>query len=235
MVLVDDIRRRLFEQPEIAISTEETRYYLNGIFLCAEGDQVTAVATDGTRLIRSVAKTAVTGTWPPLIVRREAVETMTALKGDRVSTDGHIVQMTAEGITFASKVIDGTYPDWHRVVPQKSLNTVEFDRKEMLGTLARFKAMLGEVKDNCAKIEWTRGGDALRLQLSRTQIAEDVVPAAVGAKDGVVGINSKYFAEVLEALGIERVLFDSADPGSPIRISAPDSDDVLAVIMPMRV
>jgi DNA polymerase-3 subunit beta len=234
MTLDDDIRRRLFEQPEIAISSEETRHYLNGIFICADGDQVTAVATDGHRLIRSVAKAAVTGSWPAIIVRKEAVETMTALKGDSIATDGRIIQMTAERITFASKLVDGTFPDWHRVIPAKSLNTVEFNRAEMLGTLARFKAMLGDVKDNCAKVEWTYGGDALQLQLSRSVIAEDAVSATTGSKDGVVSLNSKYFAEVLEALDAERILFDSADPGSPIRISAPDNDDVIAIIMPMR-
>jgi DNA polymerase-3 subunit beta len=221
------------------MSTEETRYYLCGISLSVANGGAIAVATNGHWLVRSAATVAVSGDWPSIIIPKPAVTVMAGLAGDRLIADGRIVQMinSAKGITFAAKLIDATYPDWSRVVPKESISSVVLSVDELLAGLARLKAVAGRGQSNkqgVCGLEWSAARGSVKLSLPRTDAAEDVVSATVGDFDGRFACAIGYLADALHSLNAERAIIDNADERSPIRITAPGRDDVLAVIMPMR-
>jgi DNA polymerase III subunit beta len=240
MMLDDGARHRLFELTQFAISTEETRYYLNGVFLTAADGKALGVATDGHRLACSSAAVSFTQPWPAIIVPRPAVESIIALKAEKLITDGRVLQAFAEDIVFASKTIDGTFPDCSRVVPAASGSNVEFDIDEMLGALSRLRAVANkedaQKRSGVCGIEWSAGGDTLTLCLPRADTAQDAIAATASDDDrgGHFACSINYLADALENLDAERAIIDSADPGSPVRIMAPAKDDVLSVLMPMR-
>jgi DNA polymerase-3 subunit beta len=239
MVLDDTSRPRILDVPKLAMATEETRYYLCSTALSVVGNEAIAVGTNGHWLARSAATVAVSGDWPSIIIPRPAVTAMAGLAGDRLITDGRIIQMTCpeRGVTFASKLIDATYPDWSRVVPSESINSIELSVDELLAGLARLKAVAGSdvgTRQGVCRLEWSAARDAVKLSLSRTDAAEDVVSATVGEFDGRFACAIGYLVDALHSLNAERAIIDNADERSPIRITAPGRDDVLAVIMPMR-
>jgi DNA polymerase III subunit beta len=232
--LNDANHRRILKTPKSAISDDGTRRHLEGIFISVSGDQATAVACDGHRLTRGLASVAATGEWRSIIVAKSAIEIMTALGGNRLITDGRIVQMISEETTFASKVIDETYPDWKRVVPQKSQNTVEFNIADLLSALARIKAVAigdGVDKHRTCGLKWCTG-DSLTLLL-RDDAAEEIV-AALAVGECILAVAIDYLIDALEALDAERAVIDCADCGSQIRITAPGDDGVLGIVMPRR-
>ena len=232
-------------QVEFAISTEETRYYLNDIHLhtlAGEGGAsvLRAVATDGHRLSRmELPAPAGAEGMPAVIVPRKTVAELGKIAKDH---DGEIIielsatkiRVTAGAITLTSKLIDGTFPDYQRVIPagNDKLVTLEADA---------FKQAI----DRVATISSERGR-AVKLALSDAGLTLSVTNPDSGSAteelspdyDGApieIGFNARYLLDVLGVLGGDSLQMKLAEPGAPAVLQRREGDSLLVVLMPMRV
>lgn len=227
------------------ISTEETRYYLNGVFFETDtsGLELRAVATDGHRLgSRKVTLPAATKPEGKFIVPREAVDALHKLIGGaevRVSfTDTH-VEFTGNGVFIRSKLIDGTFPDWRRVVPQEFVTAVKA-KTDALMRAARI-AKFGE-RSAALKFEPKDSGVTVSGRSHNGDTITAVVPGGrtVGEKPITFGLNAKYVETAVRAIGEKAVEFLLNDSGGPMRLvpagerPEPFGGDIL-ILMPMRV
>jgi DNA polymerase-3 subunit beta len=224
--------RRLFVQPAFAVCTEPTRYYLCGLFLTSIDGRLASVATDGRRLVRVVSDVAAPelgGVIPP---GAACAEIARLAKGNITLCIGRkIIEAHTGSYRFSSKLIDGSFPDYERVIPPPSPHTFECDRAALLGALARAAAVAEDKgKLPAIRLEWR--ADALRLTLA-DESAHDEIDAG-GGRPGWVGVSLRLLTGLLGALDGERVLFDAADPHLPIRVSVVGDADLLALLMPMQ-
>lgn len=214
---------------KFAISHEETRYYLCGVHLhnTAEGG-VRAVATDGHRLAHNTAcgMPAI----PAVIIPAKTVSLVPAGEVD-VSLNNRMCRFATADTIIVSKLIDGTFPDYVRVIPQNNHNVVTVDRKELASAVTRASAVASE-RGKGAKFTIANDNIAIDMQAEDGTAHEDV-PAQYSGEPVEIGFNSQYMSDVLAAV-----------PGDEIRVSLSDgqtpaifqgSGDVLALCMPMRV
>lgn len=221
----------LFAQVAFAISTEKTRYYLNGVYLHTVNGHVRAVATDGHRMARADGA-AIAPTIPGIIVPRKTVGLLPA--GEvAIEVSDTKIRITAGSTVLVSKLIEGTFPDYERVTPKNNDKLATVDRSALLEAVDRVSIVASE-----------RGGKAIKLvaagglvTLSATNsdggaASEDL--AADDAAEMIVGYNSGYLADMLRAVGGTTAKFAWSDAGAPTLITG-DNDNWLGVLMPMRV
>ena len=236
--------KKLIERTQFAISNEEIRYYLNGIFLhtveTPAGLSFRAVATDGHRLARAdVPAPAGAAGMPGIIVPRKTVGEIQRLLEDpeqeiTVELSDAKIRLTVGDVVLTSKLIDGTFPDYGRVIPQANDKELKVDRAEF-----------GEAVDRVSTISSERGR-AVKLTLSEGRLVLTVVnPDSGSATEELVveyesdaldiGFNARYLLDITGQLTTETALFRLADPGSPTLIQDMGDPDTLYVLMPMRV
>jgi DNA polymerase III subunit beta len=229
----DEDRRRLFEKPAYAISDEKTRYYLCGLNLKYDGGLI-ACAADGHQLITTnIFSHSVTLPDNGAIIPAHACAVISKLDGCTLQINNKYIEAFTDTVHFSHKLIDATYPAFERVIPERSENSIKIDRKELIAALNRMALAASSEKNvvAAAQLEW---GEELSLSLARQlDVAADVLPAKANGA-GKFKANIRLLTGLLGALGGEFVLLDSADEGSPIRITLPGDDDLLAVLMPMR-
>jgi len=238
-----------------AISTEETRYYLNGAYLHATGSgdegRLVTVATDGHRLGRATlaAPDGAGETLPGVIIPRKTVTlAMKALKA--AGPDATVVLTVSDSlITFAmgpvvltSKVIDGTFPDYARVIPEGNANGWRFDVSPMLAATERV-SIISSDRGRAVKMAWSR--DMVELTVNNPDQGEGQDTVSVEGGDGddvTIGFNSRYLGEMLaqiQAAGASSATVALGDAGSPPRFTPAhkDTDEIETtfVLMPMRV
>ena len=236
--------RSLIDATQFAISTEETRYYLNGIYMHSVatdgGDRLRAVATDGHRLARAEipAPNGSVG-MPGIIVPRKTVgEIQKLLEAPDAEAAIEIsetkIRITTGDVILTSKLIDGTFPDYGRVIPQNN-------DKEMLVERDEFKAAV----DRVSTISSERGR-AVKLAISEGRMILTVVnPDSGSATEELaidydsdpleIGFNSRYLLEITSQLRGDTACFRLADAGAPTLIQDKGVEDALYVLMPMRV
>ena len=236
--------RRLIDRTQFAISTEETRYYLNGIFFHVHGEgdnaRLRAVATDGHRLAKAeIDAPAGSQGMPDIIVPRKTVGEIQKLLDDPdknviVDLSDTKIRLTIDNITLTSKLIDGTFPDYERVIPKGN-------DKIMTVTTSTFK----EAVDRVSTISSDRGR-AVKLSLSNDMLelavnnpdsgsATDEIAVGYDSEPLEIGFNSRYLLDIADQLHTEEAVFRLADPGSPTLVQDKDDPDALYVLMPMRV
>jgi DNA polymerase-3 subunit beta len=232
----------LFQRPLFAVSTERTRFYLCGALLHDDGGDLVAVATDGHRLCRTaIAAAAGLSADRTLVVPRPAVEIIVRLldnkNNERITLrrSQTLLAVEAAGFTFASKLIDSTFPAYERVVPAPSNNVATVDRAAFALALRRVAAVAdwSGKAERTVGLAWAAGEPLLRLCLAGLDVADDVVDAEVAGR-GRVAAQLGYVAEMLEELGGSRVCVDAESPAGPIRFTDPDNVDCLALLMPCR-
>lgn len=212
---------------QFAISKEETRFYLNGVFLHNPGSALVAVATDGHRLSRHTAPTV--GDLPPVILPRKLVSILP--KGSvRVSLSATKVRIETDDTTITSKLIDGTFPDYQRVIPTGNDKIVLADRKALATAVERVSTVATE-RGRAVKLEISPGQIALSVRGDAE--ATDAVEADYSGEPIEIGFNAAYLTELLANLSGDTVRIALNDGGSPTIFTGGD-DDVLVVLMPMR-
>jgi DNA polymerase-3 subunit beta len=223
-----------------AISTDETRYYLNGVYLHPAGDRLVAVATDGHRLARCSCPlpAGAEAMTPLLIPRKTCAELGRGAKGEttaRLEASDSKVRVVLGDRRLTSKLIDGTFPDYGRVIPTDAAVTVTVRREQLAAALGRVRSVADERGRavRCA----VAGAELALSMVQETGQAEDAVPVE---SDGeiVIGLNGDYLETALSSLPGERVTLAMTDPGSPAVLRPAESIDDplrLVVIMPMRV
>ncbi|WP_293857379.1 DNA polymerase III subunit beta [uncultured Alsobacter sp.] len=230
----------LFDRIAFAISTEETRYYLNGIYVHERAGKLYGVATDGHKL--ALAGWTLDGTWPQgVIVPTKAIKAATAAfpKGCEIATNGQRISFRAGDVVLMSKLIDGTFPDYMRFIPQASDdNTViRVDRETFGSAIARLRSIMSE-RGSAVKMEVD---DSIRGSVrgpegdeGSEEIQGEIV--RLGKEETTVGLNSRYLDLVLGSITTELVDLEYANAGAPVRLTpVGPGAEYLAIVMPMRV
>lgn len=257
-----------FVQP--AISDEPTRFYLNGVYFArpviSGAHRLHIVATDGHRLHRwegepmegkpgaLYGETAV----PPLIIPRLTVASILAFAGDgaglAMEGNANYVAATAGPARLVSKVIDGAFPDYMRVIPTRAAFTMTADRSELASKCAAVSAVCdskarlvrmglahkaGELLLTSRNFEGGEAADSLKVKASAARWGKEhgkkgePEPAAPAVIEW--GINASYVRDALASMTGENVTVDSVCPASAFRVTDPADDRRLAVLMPIRV
>lgn len=206
------------------ISTEETRYYLNGVYLHAVDDRFVAVATDGHRLMRNVGPAG--ALQYGVILPRKLVGLLP--KGAvTVELSQNKVRVTSGSMVITSKLIDGTFPDYVRVIPTGNSNVLTVDRQALMKAVERVAA----VSDDKSRAVKFAVGDVLRLMLADK--ASDEVSIEFEGEPLEIGFNARYVNDMLGALDEPNVRFALGDAGMPAVVKG--EGEWTAVLMPVRI
>jgi len=236
--------KRLIDRTRFAISTEETRYYLNGIYLhAAASDKVNmlrAVATDGHRLARMEIPLPEGATgMPGVIVPRKTVTELRKLL-DEMEQDVAIalsdtkIRFTFGDTVLTSKLIDGTFPDYDRVIPMNNDRILEVDCKAFAEAVDRVSTISTE-KSRAVKLAIERGNLTLSATSPENGTASEELEVRYGAQALEIGFNARYLLDIAEQIEGEGARFAMADAVSPTVVRDSADSSALYVLMPMRV
>ncbi len=240
--------KRLIEKARFAISTEETRYYLNGIYLhTAQSSGKTvlrAVATDGHRLaqIETDAPAGATG-MPGVIVPRKTVnevhKLLEGVDGDvKVSLSNTRIQFSiAKGqyhVVMTSKLIDGTFPDYQRVIPQANNKVMMVGNAEFAAAVDRVATVSSE-RGRAVKLAIEQGKLVLSVTNPDGGNATEEIPVDYDADKLEIGFNARYLLDITAQLESSTVKLFLSDAGSPTTVRDESDEGALYVLMPMRV
>jgi DNA polymerase-3 subunit beta len=236
--------KRLIDRTQFAISTEETRYYLNGIFFHAiESDgalKLRAVATDGHRLARAELE-APSGTegMPGIIIPRKTVAELQKLVDApdvvaMVELSDAKIRFTVGSVVLTSKLIDGTFPDNQRVIPSGNDKKLTIGRQEFAASVDRVSTISSE-RGRAVKLSIADGQLTLTVNNPDSGSATDELAADYDSDPLDIGFNSKYLLDITSQLSGSDAVFMLADAGSPTLVRDTGDEDVLYVLMPMRV
>ena len=236
--------RALIDRTRFAISTEETRYYLNGIYMhAAERDGVAvlrAVATDGHRLA-SVEIPLPEGAedMPGVIVPRKTVGELRKLV-DETTEDVSVglsetkIRFSFDSAVLTSKLIDGTFPDYQRVIPAGNDKELKVDRKLFADAVDRVSAISAE-KSRAVKLTLSAGAMVLSANSPESGSAREELEVDYQGEDMEIGFNSRYLLDIAQQIEGESACFALADSASPTILSEVGDSSALYVLMPMRV
>ncbi|MEZ7864489.1 MAG: DNA polymerase III subunit beta [Rhodospirillales bacterium] len=236
--------RSLIDRTKFAISTEETRYYLNGIYLHKADrdgvDVLRAVATDGHRLASVEAPLpAGSENIPGVIVPRKAVTELRKLideSGDEVaiSMSESKIRFSFDNAVLTSKLIDGTFPDYQRVIPSGNDKDMEVNCKLFSDAVDRVSAISSE-KSRAIKLVLSSGLLALSASSPEHGSAEEEIEVTYEGDSVEIGFNSAYLLDITRQIEGDTALVSLADGNSPTILREMDDASALYVIMPMRV
>ncbi len=234
--------RQLIERVRFAISTEETRYYLNGIYLhdVAEGPSLRAVATDGHRLAQTqIARPEGAANMPGVIIPRKTVQEVSKLLDGvdtsvTVSLSASKIQFAFSNLVLTSKLIDGTFPDYERVIPRNNDKMLEVDRKTFADAVDRVSTISLE-KSRAVKLSVGDNRITLIVNNPDSGSAEEEIAAGYESDPLEIGFNSRYLLDVANQVGGESIKMELQDSGSPTVVRDPNDKLSLYVLMPMRV
>ncbi len=231
--------RGLFALAEFAMAQQDIRYYLNGMLLVVDQASLQAVATDGHRL--SWASLAVPGTYTrqEVILPRKTVLELGKLLADSdepVTLDilANQVRFRFGNVELVSKVVDGKFPDYNRVIPSGYTKLLELDRLELLSALQR-AAILSNEKFRGVRVVLSDGELRIICTNAEQEEAEEVLEVPYKGDSLDIGFNITYLLDVLQNLESERVRLGFGDANSSALVSMPDRDDYKYVVMPMRI
>ena len=237
----------MIDSARFAVSTEETRYYLNGIYLHQIGEEMRMAATDGHRLARTTTPLPHNADGiPGVIIPRKAVgEIRKTLDGKGVSGAVSIdlsetkLRISYGSTVLSTKLIDGTFPDYERVIPTGNTCTMEADSAELSAAIERVSAISSE-KSRAIKMTLAEGEITIAATSSENGSATDTLDSERSHWNGPpieIGFNGRYMMDIIAAAGCDRLTLAMADSASPCVItnSANDGAKSLFVLMPMRV
>jgi len=236
--------RRLIDKTRFAISTEETRYYLNGIYLHAvdgdDGPALRAVATDGHRLARVDAPLPEGAEgMPGVIVPRKAVAEVRKLIEDldgavAVSVSETKIRFAFGSVVLTSKLIDGTFPDYARVIPLDNDKVLEIEGKRFSEAVDRV-ATISTEKTRSIKLNLSRGRMVVSANSPDSASATEEIAVSYDAPDLQIGFNARYLLDMAGEIDGESLRMVMSDAVSPTLMRDPADSGALFVLMPMRV
>jgi DNA polymerase-3 subunit beta len=236
--------KKLIDRTQFAISTEETRYYLNGIYIhlvtVADKAMLRAVATDGHRLAQAqlAAPEGTRGMAGVIVPRKTVGEIQKLVESPDEEVDVELsdtkIRVTIGAVVLTSKLIDGTFPDYVRVIPQGNDKILKVDKGEFKDAVDRVSTVSSE-RGRAVKIALSDGKMVLSVNNPDSGSATEEIGVDYGADPIEIGFNSKYLLDVTQQLETDSAEFRFADPGSPTLIQDESSTDALYVLMPMRV
>lgn len=238
------VMRRLFDKSKFAISNEETRYYLNGVYLHVsdgeDGQVLRCVATDGHRLARIDAKLPENASgMPGVIVPRKTVNELRKLLDDddisiAVSVSETKVRFATPAITLTSKVIDGTFPDYTRVIPHGNTRRLEVDANDFAKAVDRVATVSSE-RSRAVKLSLDEDRLVLSVNAPDSGAAEEELAVSYGDERLEIGFNAKYLLEIASQVDRENAVFMFNSSGDPTMMREGNDTSAIYVVMPMRV
>ncbi len=235
---------QLIDRTRFAISTEETRYYLNGIFLHVSDEELKAAATDGHRLAKFTLKRpdGAEG-MPDVIVPRKCVAELRKLLEEALDSSV-LIDLSASkvrftlggenGVVLTSKLIDGTFPDYTRVIPTGNDKLLRLDPKSFWQGVDRVATIATE-KTRAVKMALENDKVTLSVTSPDNGTASEEVPADYKSDGFEIGFNATYLKDILGQIDGDTVELHLADAGAPTLIRQDEKSPALYVLMPMRV
>ena len=236
--------RSLIDRTRFAISSEETRYYLNGIFLHATArdgvDVLRAVATDGHRLA-SVEVPLPDGAagMPGVIIPRKTVNEVRKLLDDadsdlEIALSPSKIRFAVGSAVLTSKLIDGTFPDYERVIPAHNDKTLDVNCKQFEAAVDRVAAISSE-RSRAVKLRVDNGLLELTASSPEHGTAQEELEITYAGERLEIGFNSRYLLDITTNIEGEHVRLDMADAASPTILREVGDASAIYVLMPMRV
>ena len=236
--------KRLIDKTQFAISTEETRYYLNGIYLhtagTAKAGTLRAVATDGHRLAQvELPLPEGAAGMPGIIVPRKTVGEVQRLietgEGEvAIELSAGKIRFSIGDVVLTSKLIDGTFPDYARVIPANNDKSLTVDKKDFEAAVDRVSTVSSE-RGRAVKLSITGGRLVLSVTNPDSGSATEELEVEYESDPLDIGFNSRYLLDIAAQIEGEVAVLKLADPGSPTLIQDKDAKGALYVLMPMRV
>ncbi|MEO6434103.1 MAG: DNA polymerase III subunit beta [Sphingomicrobium sp.] len=232
--------RDIIEKTRFAISSEETRYYLMGIFFHVVDEQMRAAATDGHRLARvTICRPDGAEGMPDVIVPRKCVHELYRLLEEldgtvEVSLSPTKVRFGLGSAVLTSKLIDGTFPDYNRVIPTGNDKLLKLDPKSFAQGVDRVSTIASE-KTRAVKMAVDRDKVTLSVTSPENGLATEELAADYGSDTIEIGFNAKYLLDILGEIDGDTVEVHLADAAAPTLLRENDKSNALYVLMPMRV
>ena len=228
---------KLIEKTHFSMAQQDVRYYLNGMLLETGGAYLRAVATDGHRLALCQAELSAKLDQQQVIVPRKGVlELQRLMTGDgdlEIELGANHVRIQLDGIRFTSKLIDGRFPEYERVIPKESSNELKADRGAFRGALQR-TAILSNEKYRGIRLVIRDSGVVLQAHNPEQEEAEEELEVEYAGEDIEIGFNVNYLLDALGAVEGDDVTLSVQDSNSSCLIRQPGHEDCTFVVMPMR-
>ena len=231
--------KSLLSQVSFAMAVHDIRYYLNGILFVAEGTKLSLVATDGHRLAFASADLDVEVPKQEVILPRKTVLELQRLLSDK---DGAIelrfapnqAKFSFEGMEFVTKLVEGKFPDYNRVIPRNHRNIVVLGRTALLAALQRAAIM---TTDKFKGVRLNVEPGVLRVAASNADQEEAVDELDIEYEGDAIeiGFNVTYLLDALTNMGQDMVRVELADGNSSALVTIPDNEQFKYVVMPMRI
>ncbi|MEQ8208073.1 MAG: DNA polymerase III subunit beta [Woeseia sp.] len=229
---------KLLEKTHFSMAQQDVRYYLNGLLLETGDKFLRAVATDGHRL--ALCQQEVIGAklseQQVIVPRKGVLELQRLLSGEgAVSLEfgSNHIRVQLDGIRFTSKLIDGRFPEYERVIPQDTSNQLSADRLVLRSALQR-TAILSNEKYRGIRLIIRDSGVTIQAHNPEQEEAEEEIEVAYSGADIEIGFNVNYLLDALGAIEADQVTLSVQDSNSSCLLREPDSDDTRFVVMPMR-
>jgi DNA polymerase-3 subunit beta len=231
--------KELLNQVSFSMAVHDIRYYLNGILFVAEGKQLSLVATDGHRLAFASATLDVEVPRQEVILPRKTVLEMQRLLSDKegaidMQFANNQAKFVFDGMEFVTKLVEGKFPDYNRVIPKNHKNSITLGRTALLATLQR-TAILTSDKFKGVRLNVEPG--VLRMAASNAEQEEAVDELEIDYNGDAIeiGFNVTYLIDVLTNMDQDMVKLELADANSSALITIPDNTTFKYVVMPMRI
>jgi len=233
-----EVLGRLIEKTHFSMAQQDVRYYLNGMLLETGGKFLRAVATDGHRLALCEAEIdgADLDEQQVIVPRKGVLELQRLMDGEgdlNIELGANHVRIQLPDIRFTSKLIDGRFPEYDRVIPKESSNELTADKGLFRGALQR-TAILSNEKYRGIRLVIRDSGVVIQAHNPEQEEAEEELEVAYSGEDIEIGFNVNYLLDALGAVEGEEVTLSVLDSNSSCLIRQPGRDDGKFVVMPMR-
>jgi DNA polymerase-3 subunit beta len=229
---------KLLEKTHFSMAQQDVRYYLNGLLLETGDKRLRAVATDGHRL--ALCDVELDDKKAPeqqvIVPRKGVLELQRLIGGDgdlQIELGSNHIRIQLEGIRYTSKLIDGRFPEYDRVIPQDTENQLTADRESFRGALQR-TAILSNEKYRGIRLIIKKDGLLLQAHNPEQEEAEEEVEISYDGDDIEIGFNVNYLLDALGAIESETVELAVVDGNSSCLLREPGNDECKYVVMPMR-
>ena len=238
ITVAQEVLSKLIEKTHFSMAQQDVRYYLNGMLLEAHEQHLRAVATDGHRLALCQAKLdgAKLKEQQVIVPRKGVLELQRLLGGDgdvNIELGENHVRVALGGIRFTSKLIDGRFPEYERVIPQESSNELVAD-KELLRSALQRTAILSNEKYRGIRLIIRDSGVVLQAHNPEQEEAEEEVEVEYSGDDIEIGFNVNYLLDAIGAVEGDQVTLSVVDSNSSCLVREPGNPDRKFVVMPMR-
>ena len=231
--------KQLVAKTQYAMAAQDVRYYLNGLLLMVEGNELRAVATDGHRLAFAAQTLDGEYTRMEMIIPRKTILELNRLLAD--NTEPLLIAMTANQLKFkfgnvnlVTKLIDGKFPDYQRVIPATLRNQLLVNRTALMQAMQRV-AILTNEKFRGVRLLLSEGSLKIVAANAEQEEAQEEIEVNYSGDALDVGFNVGYLLDVLNNMSTENVLWSFNDANSSSLITLPGNDQFKYVVMPMRI